>query len=731
MTKCFRVRLTFTCLFVNVMLATGARCAAEPTADFYVSPDGSDTWSGTLAEPNGQRTDGPFATLRQARDAVRESGKNRSGDIVVLIRGGIYRLNKTVVFRIQDSPPGGSTITYAAYPGETPVFSSGRAITDWKRLTDAPPELPKEAVGKVQVADVTGRFHALFDADGMLPRARSKGFIPLDGGSRNKLHFPAGRLKNWPNVNDVEIVVRPHHAWIVNILPLESVDQQKQIAHTSIDATYAMNHLHFLKDTASCWVENTLDELDEPGEWALNTKQGKLYLWPRNDSPILAPALTELIRIEGEIDKAGLKDTPVRNLCFKGLTFMHGERYSIAADDAGLQHDWDMHDKANALVRLRGTENCRIENCRFAHSGGGGIRVDLHGQQNTISGNQIEHIGGTGILLCGYGPGTKDVNGKNVVFNNHIHHVGQIYSHSPGIMVWQSGENRIANNLVHHTPYTGIIISGCMTDFFQRQGRELGRTIRRHEIADLPKQPQLEDVRPYLHTHDNLIESNEMHHAMEMLGDGNAIYIRGAGAGNVIRRNYIHHLVAPMKMQAAIRTDGGQEDTLIAENLIYKCTSQGIILKLNNRCESNIVADIIAPPRGYYLSLREGPMTGATIKQNIFYSSSDACTFIDELPPGKRRTTEDRRGRALAKSKQADTDYNIYFCAAAPDMGVQTLENQQRDGVDSHSLAIDPLFVDPANGDFRFKPDSPALKMGMIPFDMSKVGLVKEQLATP
>ena len=69
----------------------------------------------------------------------------------------------------------------------------------------------------------------------------------------------------------------------------------------------------------------------------------------------------------------------------------------------------------------------------------------------------------------------------------------------------------------------------------------------------------------------------------------------------MIRRNYIHHLVTPMLMQAAIRTDGGQRDTLIAENLIYKCMAQGIILKLNNRAENNIVADVLAPPRGYYL----------------------------------------------------------------------------------------------------------------------------------
>ena len=208
-----------------------------------------------------------------------------------------------------------------------------------------------------------------------------------------------------------------------------------------------------------------------------------------------------------------------------------------------------------------------------------------------------------------------------------------------------------------------------------------------------------------------------------MLGDGNGIYIRGAGAGNVIRRNYIHHLVAPIHMQAAIRTDGGQRDTLIAENLIYKCVAQGIILKLNNRCENNIVADVIAPPRGYCLSLREGPMTGATIGRNIFYSSSEKCIFIDELPAGKGSKTEDRRGRKLARSKDADTDYNIYFCAGNPELGQEMLEEQQRDGADDHSQAVDPLFADPENGDFKFRPNSPALKMGIVPIDLSKVGL--------
>ena len=55
------------------------------------------------------------------------------------------------------------------------------------------------------------------------------------------------------------------------------------------------------------------------------------------------------------------------------------------------------------------------------------------------------------------------------------------------------------------------------------------------------------------------------------------------------------------------------------------------------------------------------------------------------------------------------------------------LKKQQRDGVDLHSLAVDPQFVDAANGDFRLNPNSPALKLGFIPIDVSNVGLRKER----
>jgi hypothetical protein len=108
-----------------VLLSTGGMSAeSSQKADFYVSTSGSDSWSGSLPEPNGEASDGPFATTGKARDAVRELKKRKSTDIAVLVRGGTYQLGKTVVFGLEDSGPSDKTITYAgAERGQDSFFS--------------------------------------------------------------------------------------------------------------------------------------------------------------------------------------------------------------------------------------------------------------------------------------------------------------------------------------------------------------------------------------------------------------------------------------------------------------------------------------------------------------------------------------------------------------------------------------------------------------------------------
>lgn len=68
------------------MLIAGFHQAEALQADFIVSPKGDDRWSGRLAHPNKNGTDGPFATLDKARQAVRAI-PDSSRDQVVLVRG--------------------------------------------------------------------------------------------------------------------------------------------------------------------------------------------------------------------------------------------------------------------------------------------------------------------------------------------------------------------------------------------------------------------------------------------------------------------------------------------------------------------------------------------------------------------------------------------------------------------------------------------------------------------
>ena len=106
-------------------------------ATFFVATNGDDGWSGTLAEPNADGTDGPFSTLVRARDAVRhlrsEKGHRLSnplalgheGPITVMVRGGKYFLEETLVLNPIDGGTREYPTTYTAYPGEKPVLSGG------------------------------------------------------------------------------------------------------------------------------------------------------------------------------------------------------------------------------------------------------------------------------------------------------------------------------------------------------------------------------------------------------------------------------------------------------------------------------------------------------------------------------------------------------------------------------------------------------------------------------
>lgn len=702
-------------------------------ADFYVAPKGNDSNPGTL--------DKPFATLERAIEAVRQAKiLTPDKNYHVAIRNGHYHLTKPLTFGLEDGAADGHTITYAAYGNEQPVISGGMALADWKKPEDYPEGLPEVSRDKVYVHELPAGidyFATLYKGYERLPRAVSPGALPVHAygegfqkgegnlDPRRYMKYPEGLIRDWPNIRDIEIVIVASVPWSMNILRLENVMPEKNICKTLIPASYPLRRTWGGRTVnPNLWVENAIDYLDEPGEWVVNTLTRKIYYWPRENKPgnnIFLPRMKHLIGVRGETRKAQAQDRPVRGLRFERLTLMHADRDIWQKDDIGIQHDWEMEDKENALICFEAAEKCAVYDCILTNSGGNAVRLDYHCREIEITNNHISHLGQGGIVLIGYGPGTKDVNRNNLIDNNLIHHIGEIYWHSHAIILWQSGDNLVRNNYIRDVPRKAICLSGVrykfFTDRFLQSGnkppREYWKTIRWYEVE---QRDTWEDVIPYLHTRNNIIEHNEVENAVNMLGDGSAINISGAGENNIIRRNYLHD-INNTHISGMMRTDDYQKGTVFEYNILYNSLVGGITLKGENRVVNNYLINVgTTKDDPIHTDPRWGPFDQTEISRNIFFVSGEPQKFYYHFRPENTDVLQD-----------AVIDHNIYFCGnAEATREVPFLQALREAGHDKHSLYLDPLFENWRDNDFRLHRNSPARQLGIEPIDLSNVGLTKD-----
>ena len=150
---------------------------------------------------------------------------------------------------------------------------------------------------------------------------------------------------------------------------------------------------------------------------------------------------------------------------------------------------------------------------------------------------------------------------------------------------------------------------------------------------------------------------------------------------------------------------------MVYGNVILRASEIGMYVHggKNNYLENNLIVGAkygVAYVNG--VSNRTPEMAG-------FFGGNRFCRNIvvncaaNVLYPGNRF-----RDRAVAQS-----DYNLIYNAAD---GSAYLDNQRRHGFEAHSLAADPMFVDPARGDYRLRPQSPAWQLGFQPIDLRRIG---------
>jgi parallel beta-helix repeat protein len=645
----------------------------------YVSPQGNDAWTGKRAEPNAAKTDGPFATLVRARDAIRSMQASKRKPVTVYVRGGVYALRAPLDLLPEDSGTAKCPITYAAYPGEKVILSGGRTIPGWKKAAEGAPGTG----GELWTAQVPGvkegewYFHQLFVNGQRRQRARSPntGFYHADGifqaGNPTRFKFHPGDIHAaWVEQGDVEVVSL--QKWAEFRMPLKAVDPATNTA------TLSTQRQEFGDDKeARYWVENAADALDAPGEWFLDRRTGTLsYLaLPGEDvsrAEFVAPFLTQLIHMEGK------ERTPefVHDIVLRGLTFAYTDWSLPAKGYVDMQAAYDIP----AAVEMRRARHCRIEQSTFIHLGQYAIHIWKASHDNQLVGNEMTDLGAGGVKVGGWFlPETEEMaTSGTLVSQNYIHNIGIVYPAAVGVWIGQSNGNTIAHNEIADTYYTAI---------------SLGWTWGYGPTA----------------AHDNHIEFNNLYNiGRGLLSDMGCIYSLGIQPGSVERNNLCHDVSRYAYGGWGIYTDEGSSQITIENNLVYRTQDGGFHQHYGreNIVRNNIFA---LGQMGQIQRSRQEDHVSFTFEHNIVYWN---------------------QGKLLQgtwKNDQFHLDYNLYWQAAGQPIQFvkESLTDWQKHGQDVHSLVADPLFADPEHGDFTLKPGSPAAKIGFQPIDMSQMGRTK------
>jgi hypothetical protein len=194
------------------------------------------------------------------------------------------------------------------------------------------------------------------------------------------------------------------------------------------------------------------------------------------------------------------------------------------------------------------------------------------------------------------------------------------------------------------------------------------------------------------------------------------VYTLGNHAGTRVCNNVIFNVLSYDYGGWGLYPDEGTEGLLMENNLVYD-TSDGSFHQhygKENMIRNNILA--FSTPHQVAIT-RVEPHLSLTFENNIIYWDSTEAKAIGY------------------QSDNAKVDYksNLWYSVDADgkpgtvDFKGKTHAEWMANGRDAGSLVADPKFVDAKKRDFRLQPDSPALKMGFVPFDFSKAGVYGDE----
>ncbi len=683
--------MTHTISFISAAICAllfSACTVTEKNTDthvFYVSPKGDDSWSGQRVKPSRNSNNGPFRSVARARDAIRELKRSAplQKPVMVLLDDGIHHLQEELVFTAEDSGSFECPITYTACPGCAPVISGGVQLNGWERdnseqsrehcdnklwkLTLPPhPTVERWSFNQLYV-DGENRTRARSPNKGSFFRSAG----PTGSNEKREFFYNEGDLKRWPDSNQALFIV--YHSWETSLHHMLSIDTENGVVTLREPSPWPMGRW---EKQQRYYVEGIFEGLDQPGEWYLNSAANTLYYYPMpGEKPAsihaVAPLITStLISFKGDL--AGKKY--VEYIHFKNITFRHTD-----AELKVFRNPGQGEINQPALIMATGLRHGSFEGCEISCAGAHAIWLAAGCSDNTVRQCHMHSLGGGGVYI-----GTPE-HGEianpatsNTVDNCFIHNAGNLFHGAHGVWIGASSYNRVTHNEISNLDYTGISC-GWSWGF----------------------QPST--------AHHNIIDYNHIHHLSngEGLSDMGGIYTLGVSPGTTQRYNHIHDIFnyEHVSHGSGLYPDEGSSEILLENNVVYHVRNSPLFMHYGADCivRNNILA---LGDKSQLRRSTESKRCHYYATQNIVYS--DHPQMLD----------------GPWKNKDWHLEKNLYWCTTGkPEFAGRDFAAWQSEGNDRGSLVADPLFKNPAAGDFSLRAGSPASKIGFKPIDLSNTGL--------
>ncbi len=676
------------------LMAGTAAAQAGTVKKIYVAPDGNDAASGSWWRP--------FATFERAQAAVKAFKETPPAGpverIEVLFQGGTYALDKPIVLQPAHGGTAAYPVVYRARADQTPVFSGGRAITGWTVGTNGAwtVQLPEVRSGQWDFAQlfVNGerRFRPRLPRQGYFKTAGD--FEKNDAGINGFLYQSNDLSVAWANLAEIEFHVL--HVWSASRMRAAAIDPA--LRAVKFPKTRAFNSDWGNFKDRRYWAENVKEAFGAPGEWHLDRPTGTLAYMPLpGETPantrVEAPVLTQLLIFQG------FENQPLVNTTLEGLVFKQSQWVTPPEGNFTPQGEMNIP-AAVEFVRAR---NITVRRCAFTQLGGYTLAFGPGAHSNTVDHCLMTDLGAGGVKIgppfAGYRmaeapknvltPDAPDGLAKTTsaitISNCRITGGGRIHPAAHGVWIGHSSYNRILNNEISDLYYTAVSI-GWVWGYAEPS-----------------------------RAHHNEVAFNHLHHIGQgVLSDMGGVYTLGISPGTTVHDNRIHDIHAFDYGGWGLYTDEGSTGIRMWNNLVYNVKTGGFHQHYGreNVIENNIFAN---SRKDQLQRTRDEPHLSFTFRNNIVYWDNDGALLGSNWKGGARGVKDGK------PTQHYELGPNLYWHAPGSQEifpGKKTLAQWQAEtGQDAGSLVADPLFENPAAGDFRLKPGSPAAQVGFKPFD--------------